>query len=67
MDAPTTQTKRRSSRINLGCNGRDAQLDRLAEHTGGKGELTQQAHGEFIVSSETMCLPNAQWVLGGYF
>ena len=35
--------------------------------TGGKGILTQQAHGEFIVSSETICLPNTQWVHGEYF
>ena len=32
----------------------------------GKGALTQQAHGEFIVSSETICLPNTQWVHGEY-
>ena len=37
------------------------------ELTGGKGVLTQQAHGEFIVSSETICLPNTQWVHGEYF
>ena len=36
-------------------------------NTGGKGALTQQAHGEFIVSSETICLPNTQWVHGEYF
>ena len=35
--------------------------------TGGKGALTQQAHGEFVVSSEAICLPNTQWVLGEYF
>ena len=35
--------------------------------TGGKGVLTQQAHGEFIVSSETICLPNTQQVHGEYF
>ena len=34
---------------------------------GGKGALTQQAHGEFIVSSETICLPNTQRVHGEYF
>ena len=32
--------------------------------TGGKGALTQQAHGEFIVSSETIRLPNTQQVHG---
>ena len=36
-------------------------------YTGGKGALTQQAHGEFIVSSETICLPNTQQVHGEYF
>ena len=41
--------------------------DRVWAITGGKGVLTQQAHGEFIVSSETICLPNTQWVLGEYF
>ena len=40
---------------------------KVAAITGGKGVLTQQAHGEFIVSSETICLPNTQWVLGEYF
>ena len=35
--------------------------------TGGKGALTQQAHGEFIVSSETIYLPNTQQVHGEYF
>ena len=35
--------------------------------TGGKGALTQQAHGEFIVSSETIRLPNTQRVHGEYF
>ena len=35
--------------------------------TGGKGALTQQAHGEFIVSSETIHLPNTQQVHGEYF
>ena len=29
-------------------------------YTGGKGAFTQQAHGEFIVSSETKCPPNTQ-------
>ena len=45
-------------------------LESVLQHcadTGGKGILTQQAHGEFIVSSETIYLPNTQWVLGEYF
>ena len=33
----------------------------------GQGALTQQAHGEFMVSSETKCLPNTQQVHGRYF
>ena len=45
------------------------EIDELfhAIDTGGKGALTQQAHGEFIVSSETICLPNTQQVHGEYF
>ena len=35
--------------------------------TGGKGAFTQQAHGEFIVSSETKCPPNTQQAHGEYF
>ena len=35
--------------------------------TGGKGALIQQAHGEFIVSSETIHLPNTQRVHDEYF
>ena len=30
------------------------------DYTGGKGAFTQQAHGEFIVSSETKCPPNCE-------
>ena len=36
-------------------------------HTGGKDAFTQQAHGEFIVSSETKCPPNTQQAHGEYF
>ena len=35
--------------------------------TGGKGAFTQQAHGEFIVSSETKCPLNTQQAHGEYF
>ena len=35
--------------------------------TGGKSAFTQQAHGEFIVSSETKCPPNTQQAHGEYF
>ena len=42
-------------------------LELMVPFTGGKGVLTQQAHGEFIVSSETICLYNTQWILGEYF
>ena len=35
--------------------------------TGGKGVFTQQAHGEFIVSSETKCPPNTQQAHGEHF
>ena len=35
--------------------------------TGGKGVFTQQAHGEFIVSSETICPPITHQAHGGYF
>ena len=45
-----------------------ASLDENQEpFTGGKGALTQHAHGEFIVSSETIRLPNTQQVHGEYF
>ena len=37
------------------------------DHTGGKSAFTQQAHGEFIVSSETKCPPNTQQAHGEYF
>ena len=36
-------------------------------NTGGEGVFTQQAHGEFIVSSETICPPVIHQVHGGYF
>ena len=36
-------------------------------HTGGKGSITQQVHGEFMVSSETICSHFTQWVHAGYF
>ena len=36
-------------------------------NTGGKGAFTQQAHGEFIVSSETKCPPNTQQAHVEYF
>ena len=35
--------------------------------TGGKGVFTQQAHGEFIVSSETICPPVTHQAHGVYF
>ena len=35
--------------------------------TGGKGVFTWQAHGEFIVSSETICPPVTHQAHGGYF
>ena len=36
-------------------------------HTGGEGVFTWQAHGEFIVSSETICPPITHQAHGGYF
>ena len=42
-------------------------LTRGGSVTGGKGAFTQQAHGEFIVSSETKCPPNTQQAHGEYF
>ena len=39
----------------------------VAINTGGKSAFTQQAHGEFIVSSETKCPPNTQQAHGEYF
>ena len=39
----------------------------LQEHTGGKDQNTQWVHGEFIVSSETICPPHTQWVHGEFF
>ena len=36
-------------------------------NTGGKSAFTQQAHGEFIVSSETKFPPNTQQAHGVYF
>ena len=35
--------------------------------TGGKGVFTWQAHGEFIVSSETICPPFTHQANVGYF
>ena len=35
--------------------------------TGGKGVFTWQAHGEFIVTSETICPPLTHQAHGGYF
>ena len=35
--------------------------------TGGKGVFTRQAHGEFIVSSETICPPLTHQAHGGHF
>ena len=35
--------------------------------TGGKGVFTWQAHGEFIVSSETICPPITHQAHAGYF
>jgi hypothetical protein len=35
--------------------------------TGGKGAFTQWVHCEFIVSSETICPANTQWVCAEYF
>ena len=35
--------------------------------TGGKDQNTQWVHGEFIVSSETICPPHTQWVHGEFF
>ena len=45
----------------------DLGMDLAREGTGGKGAFTQQAHGEFIVSSETKCPPNTQQAHGEYF
>ena len=39
----------------------------LLDDTGGKGSITQWVHAEYIVGSETICLPFTQWVRGGYF
>ena len=36
-------------------------------NTGGKGSITQWVHAEYIVGSETICLPFTQWARGGYF
>ena len=41
--------------------------DQYIPYTGGKGVFTQQAHGEFIVSSETICPPITHQAHGGYF
>ena len=38
-----------------------------SRHTGGEGVFTWQAHGEFIVSSETICLPFTHQANVGYF
>ena len=48
---------------------RDERLEMRGEPTctGGKSAFTQQAHGEFIVSSETKCPPNTQQAHGEYF
>ena len=56
-----------SSRINS-CEPYSA-LRTLVVHsdTGGKGVFTQQAHGEFIVSSETIRPPITHQAHGGYF
>ena len=47
--------------------GRGSSGSSIPVFTGGNGALTQRAHGGFIVSSETICLPNTQWVHGEYF
>ena len=39
----------------------------LSVCTGGKDQNTQWVHGEFIVSSETICPPHTQWVHGELF
>ena len=39
----------------------------IISYTGGEGVFTQQAHDEFIVSSETICPPVTHQANGGYF
>ena len=34
--------------------------------TGGEGEFTQWVHGEFMVSSEAICLPDTHWAHAEY-
>ena len=48
--------------------GKVADLEqKMMEHTGGKGSITQWVHAEYIVGSETICPPFTQQVRGGYF
>ena len=35
--------------------------------TGGEGAFIQWLHGEFMVSSEAICLPNIHWAHAEYF
>jgi len=45
----------------------EAQSESVHADTGGKGSLTQQAHCEFIVGSETIRPHFTWWVHAGYF
>ena len=60
-------------KVNLGDRIAQLILERIVDepiiitYTGGEGSITQQVHGEFMVSSETIRSHFTQWVHAGYF